>query len=71
VNVVFRVGQRPFEPSPQQGSLPHCWGRTFAAARLGATVINFCCRTRSIQSGFLMADGLLYCLILRTLGELS
>jgi site-specific DNA recombinase len=27
VRIVYRVSPSPFEGSPQQGSLQHCWGR--------------------------------------------
>ena len=33
VRIVYRVSPSPFEGRPQQGSLPHCWGREFLAWR--------------------------------------
>ncbi len=32
VNVVFRVGPRPFVPGPDRGPLQHCWWGDFAAS---------------------------------------
>ena len=33
VRIVYRVSPSPFEGSPQQGSLQHCWGRHHASLR--------------------------------------
>src|SRR5262249_35446262 len=32
VRIVYRVSPSPFEGSPQQGCLQHCWGRGFTAS---------------------------------------